>query len=217
MKLSRFMRSNWILKGVVESLFVVASILLALAVDEWAQDQENAELADQSLAIFEREIGQNRARLDDQIPYHTGIRDFLSGMQVETSSPSDLPSIMEGLDPPVLLRTAWETALATGALTYMDFEVVSALSLTYSIQEGFESRARLDRPTFSTFQALTPGQARARIEEAYDYAAGLVRDEAELVSVYDQALELIAAHRRPGEDTPDTDPAADTTLKPLGG
>ena len=88
MKLSRFMGSNWILEGIVESVFVVASILLALAVDEWAQDQENAELADQSLAIFEREISQNRARLDDQIPHHTGIRDFLSGMRVETSSPA---------------------------------------------------------------------------------------------------------------------------------
>ena len=81
------------------------------------------ELADQSLAIFERETSQNRVRLDDQIPYHTGIRGFLSGMRVETSSPSDLPSIMEGLDAPVPLRTAGETALATGALTCMDFEV----------------------------------------------------------------------------------------------
>lgn len=198
------MDSNWILKGLVESLFVVGSILLALAVDEWAQEQEYAELASQSLGIFEREIGQNRARLDDQIPYHTGIRDLLSGMRVETSAPSDVASIMEGLDPPVLLSTAWETALATGALTHMEFEVVSALSLTYSIQEGFESRTRIDRPRISALDPVTAAQARARTDEALEYVAALVQDEAELITVYDQALALIALHRSEHDHPPDS-------------
>lgn len=196
------MDSKWILRGLVESLFVVGSILLALAVDEWAQEQEYAELASQSLGIFEREISQNRARLDDQVPYHTGIRDFLSGMRVETSAPSDVANIMEGLDPPVLLSTAWETALATGALTHMEFEVVSALSLTYSIQEGFENRIRVDRPRISALDPVTPLQARARIEEALEYVSALVQDEAELITVYDQALALIALHRSEHDEHP---------------
>lgn len=202
------MDTRWILKGIVESAFVVGSILLALAVDEWAQDQEYAELADQSLGIFEREILQNRARIDDAVPYHTGIRDFLGGMRVETSAPTDVVSIMEGLTPPVLLNTAWETALATGALTHMEFEVVSALSLTYSIQETFEDRARVDRPRLSPSDATTPDASRARVEEAYDYVAALVRDEAELITVYDQALELIAVHRDPDHEDAAPDSAA---------
>lgn len=197
------MDTRWILKGIVESVLVVASILLALAVDEWAQNREYADLADQSLGIFEREIRQNRARIDDAIPYHTGIRDFLGAMRVETSAPSDLASIMEGLTAPVLLNTAWETALATGALTHMEFEVVSALSLTYSIQEGFDNRARLDRPRITATEQTSTVEREARIEEAYDYVSALVRDEAELVTVYDQAIELIALHRQPGhQDDP---------------
>lgn len=208
------MDTRWILKGIVESIFVVGSILLALAVDEWAQNQEYAELADQSLGIFEREIRQNRARIDDAVPYHTGIRDFLGAMRVETSSPSDVASIMEGLAPPVLLNTAWETALATGALTHMEFEVVSALSLTYSIQESFEDRARADRPRISTPDAISPAEARAQVEEAYDYVAALVQDEAELLTVYDQALELIALHRDPDHEDPDP---ADAQEDPASG
>ena len=51
------MDPKWILKGLVESSFVVASILMALAVDEWAQNKEYEDLASQSLEIFEREIG----------------------------------------------------------------------------------------------------------------------------------------------------------------
>jgi hypothetical protein len=75
------MDAKWILKGLVESVFVVASILLALAVDEWAQNREYAELADQSLVIFEREIRQNRARIENASPYHQGIRDLLGQMR----------------------------------------------------------------------------------------------------------------------------------------
>lgn len=201
------MDTRWILKGIVESVFVVGSILLALAVDEWAQDQEYANLADQSLGIFEREIRRNRESVVDGMPYHTGIRDFLGSMRVETSDPSQLSAIMDGLTPPVLLNTAWETALATGALTHMEFDVVSALSLTYSIQETFTDRARTERPRPPP-GAPPPGRdgGAAMVQAAYDYMATLVQDEAELITVYDQALELIAQHRVPGhEDPPGTE------------
>ena len=43
------------------------------------------------------------------------------------------------------------------------------------------------------------------MEAAYDYVAALVQDEAELIAVYDQALELIATHRDPDHvDAPAT-------------
>ena len=165
------MELKWIVKGLVESLLVMGSILVALAVDEWAQNREYAELADQSLVIFQREIVQNRARLEDAAPYHQGIRDLLSQMRLDPEASTDIRSIMEGLEAPVLLNTAWETALATGALTHMGFEVVSVLSLTYSIQEAFENRSRLDKPRFSGSEGLTLTQNRSQVEEAHEYVA----------------------------------------------
>jgi hypothetical protein len=47
----------------VESVLVVGSILLALAVDEWNENREVQDLAGRSLVNFEREIQQNRLRL----------------------------------------------------------------------------------------------------------------------------------------------------------
>lgn len=199
------MDARWILKGLVESVFVVASILLALAVDEWAQNKEYADLADQSLGIFEREIRQNRARIEDQAPYHMGIRDLLGQLRSMPESRMEIASVMEGLTPPVLLDTAWETALATGVLTHMEFDVVSALSLTYSIQEDFENRARGDRPRFTPSESLPAGDARIRLDEAYDYVSALSQDESELMTVYDQALEMIALHRAPDHVDADQD------------
>ena len=206
------MEFKWIIKGLVESIFVVASILMALAVDEWSQDRDYAELADQSLVIFQREIVQNHARLEDAAPYHQGIRDLLSQMRSMPGNSMDVRSIMEGLEAPILLNTAWETALATGALTHMEFEVVSALSLTYSIQEAFESRGRLDKPRFVGPEGLTPTQVQGQLEEAHEYVAALTRDEVELLTVFNQALEMITAHR--GVDHPGD--AADTPVAPGG-
>lgn len=193
-------KTEWLVKGLVESVFVVLSILLALAVDEWAANRDFAELADQSLSIFEQEIVQNRDRVADGLPYHGGIRDLLGQMILTPPPVVDLRSIMQGLEAPVLLNTAWETALATGALTHMDFEVVRALSLTYSIQEGFTTRSRSDRPRFNGADAA-PAQIAAQVQEAHDYVAALARDETELLTVYNQALELIHAHRSQRADS----------------
>lgn len=193
------MDHKWIIKGLLESVLLIGSILLALAVDEWAEDRDYAELANQSLAIFQREILQNRARLEDSRPYHGGIRDLLAQMRVTPGVSADARRVMEGLEPPVLLNTAWETALATGALTHMDFEIVSALSLTYSIQETFEDRNRLERPRLGSGEGLSNAQRVEQIEDAYQYVAALTRGEDELMTVYEQALSLINSYLGEGD------------------
>ena len=106
-------------------------------------------------------------------------------------------------------------ALATGVLTHMEFDVVSALSLTYSIQEDFENRARGDRPRFTPSESLPAGDARIRLDEAYDYVSALSQDESELMTVYDQALEMIALHRAP--DHVDADQDSSSTRESASG
>ena len=119
----------------VESVLVVGSILLALAFDEWSEDRENQDLADRSLSNFEREIEQNRVRLEDVTLFHAGLRDLLANMDAGAAAvPSTtIRNIMEGFQPAILVNTAWETAVATGTLAYMDYDVVSGLSLTYNL------------------------------------------------------------------------------------
>jgi hypothetical protein len=188
-------KTEWFVRGFVESVFVVGSILLALGVDAWSENREFAELADQSLGIFEQEIIQNRDRVADGLPYHQGIRDLLGQMLATPPPVIDLRRIMEGLEPPVLLSTAWETALATGALTHMDFEVVSALSLTYSFQEDFETRSRSDRPRIGGGEDQSTQQVGEQVRTAYEYVAALTRDETELLTIFQQALAVVAQHR----------------------
>jgi hypothetical protein len=121
----------------VESVLVVGSILLALGLDEWNEDRGFQDLATRSLVNFEREIQQNRLRLEDATPFHVGLRDILANMDAGSAAvpATTIRNILEGFQPALLVSTAWETAVATGALGYMDYEVVAGLSLTYSLQE----------------------------------------------------------------------------------
>jgi hypothetical protein len=191
----KLLKSEWLLKGLVESVFVVGSILLALALDEWAANRDYAALADQSLGIFEQEILRNRSGLEEVIAFHTGISELLGRMVDSTATQMDLRSVIEGLEVPVLLNTAWETALATGALTHMDVEIVSALSLTYSIQERFAAETRSMRPRLTAVEDLSDAALHQQIHEAYSYTLTLTQGESELLTVFGQALELIREHR----------------------
>jgi len=200
----KYLKSEWLLKGLVESFFVVGSILLALAVDSWAENRDFAELADQSLGIFEQEILRNRAALEEVSPFHAGIRDLLGQMQSNAQARPELKNVMEGIETPVLLNTAWETALATGALTHIDVQIVSALSLTYSIQERFGLESRAQRPPPTPGANLTETQLQEHVRAAYDYMVSLTRGESELLTVLGEALELIRTHR--GTDEPGVSP-----------
>lgn len=201
--MTTWLRREWILKALVESLLVVGSILLALAVDEWSEERENAELADQSLGIFEQEILRNQARLEDVAPFHRGMRDLVDQMRLDPPAVADLRGVTEGIQAPVLLNTAWETSLATGALTHMEVSVVSALSLTYSMQNRFMTQVQGERPPRIVGGDMSPAELRARTEATFEYLSALTAGESELLAVYDQALEVIADHRGIGHEEPE--------------
>jgi hypothetical protein len=186
----------------VESVLVVGSILIALAVDAWSEDREYEELANRSLANFEREISQNRLRLEDVTLFHGGLRDVLANMNAGGGDvpPTTIRNVMEGFQPAILVNTAWETAVATGALGYMDYDVVAGLSLTYGLQERLVAlnRSGLDNLLAGGFRS---GDSEFLVYSANRYMRELTEAEQRLQGVYDLVLGLIAETI---EERPDT-------------
>ena len=117
----------WLPRALVESALIVGSILLALALDEWQEDQEIEELIDRSIVNFVNELNQNRSRIEDVSAYHNGVWQVLerwNGSE-ESASRLEFRNIMDAMQPVVLTSSAWQTAVATGAL-----RVLSKQSLT---------------------------------------------------------------------------------------
>jgi hypothetical protein len=101
---------------------------------------------------------------------------------------------MDAMQPVVLTSSAWQTAVATGALGRMDFELVSALTLTYNTQMRFDGKynANLER-------LLLPDNLRVEnlditIYNAARFVAGVTASESELGAYYAQTLELLSQY-----------------------
>ncbi len=185
----------WLAEVTVQSVMIVLSILLALWVDQFKQRRAEQELAVASLSNFSKEIQQNEARLDDILPYHKGVRKMLTGLAAShgINTPVEFENTvgLEGLRPPFLLATAWQTAVATGALTHIDYETVSALSLTYTLQDRFREESRSGIQSVLQASNFQPGHAEAAIRSAGIYLNDVVTSEEELRATYAQAAALL--------------------------
>ena len=191
----------------VESVLVVGSILLALALDEWSEDRDFQDLATLSLINFEREIQQNRLRLEDVTPFHLGLRDVMVNMDTGGAAvpATTIRNILEGFQPALLVSTAWETAVATGALGYMDYDVVAGLSLTYNLQERLVAlnQSGLNDLLVEGFRSA---ENELLIYSANRYMRELIEAEQGLQGVYELVLSLVAETigERPDTGGPDT-------------
>ncbi len=192
---------DWLPKALVESVLIVVSIMLALALDEWQEDQEIQELIDRSLINFSNELTRNKLRIEDVSAYHQGISQILAkrnNMPDATSIP-EFRNIMDSMQPVVLTSSAWQTAVATGALGRMDFELVSALSLTYNTQLRFDENYNSRLQDLLAPNNLQTQNLDITIYNASRFVSDVTTSESELSGYYTATLELLS------EYTPEVD------------
>ena len=185
----------WLAEVLVQSVMIVLSILLALWVDEWKQHRAEQQLASVSLTNFLHEVQQNEARLDDILPYHRAmhsmVKELEAGHGINTPAEFESAIGVDGMRPPFLLTTAWQTALATGALQKMDYETVSALSLTYTLQDRFREESRSGIQSVLQATNFQPGHAQPALRSADIFLTDVVAGEEELRATYAQAARLL--------------------------
>ncbi len=207
--------SVWLSRVLFESALIVMSILAALALDEWREDRQDLETVNLALSNFLLEVRQNKSRVDDAAPFNTGLRDVLRNRHATggIGSIAEFVSIIESYSPGVLQITAWETALATGALAKMDYNLVSALSLTYSLQNRYQQAVQSGAERLTSPQNLTQGDLDLAVFNAVRYLNELTRMEAELAAVYDEAAAVIV---RAQEEIPAGDSRAEEVAQDAG-
>ncbi len=186
----------WFSRTLFESALIVISILLALGVAEVQEERERGRLVARSLTSFANEVSQNKNRIDDIYPFHLGLQSVLRELEAtkDTGSAEEFRNILDSFQSAVLLTSAWETALATGALTYMDYETVSALSLTYSIQKRFQELHNTGLAELLSAGNLANENMSAMTYAAIRYMRDVTSAESELQVVYQQALERLGTN-----------------------
>lgn len=183
----------WVPQVLFESALIVVSILVALGLDEWRQKSQDEEVIEKSLSNFVIEIGQNKARVDDAAPFNLGLRMVLNShyLDDDIESVDEFVNMVESYSPAGLQSTAWETALATGSLAKMEYSLVTALSLTYSLQGRYQLATRSGMNDLTSPQNLTDDNLRLSIYNSIRYLDDVTNMESELGVTYEEASSII--------------------------
>lgn len=186
---------EWLPRVLVESALIVFSILLALAADGWWESRKERLLAEQALDSFIQEIRANRESLQRIMPYHAGL--YSQFQALSSAGPvltfGDLRRIegFQGFRPAFLTDTAWRTALATGALVHMDYEIVARLSALYTLQQRFVETSRPD--FIQGAGAWTDANIGSTVLSALLYLGDVTAGEQGLLESYELVLNALGA------------------------
>ena len=197
---------HWVLEG----LFIVISVALGFWVSQVREERQSHELAARVLKGLESEVQSNLATLEPFVVIQDKwveamgklgtATDRQTGFPVcPTSSTAcgvffatrpDLGDIKTSV--PLFRRAAWDTALSTGALRLLDYELVAGLSEIYQMQELF--RGNLEKVGVSSTDWFDPAARDAAVRKQYMAMVELQYDERQLLlPLYRKYLPLIAA------------------------
>jgi hypothetical protein len=183
--------SRSVLKILLEVALIGVGVFLGLMGEQWRENRQHHELAEQALRRFRTEIAANRAAVAGVKDYHA---DRLKDVQLYFDTP---PSKRRDLDlhltrsaaPAFVSHTAWDLALATQSLTYLDNE------LAYSISSVYSDQAVLQTLEVAYLQAM---YSKAPSTDLESYLSGLqaffgdcTAIEPRLMTLYDDALARI--------------------------
>jgi hypothetical protein len=175
----------------------VLSILFALGLDEWREDRQDEETVQLALSNFASELQQNQARIEDAAPFNRGLQSVMRNhyQEGDIGSVDEFVSMVDSYVPVVLQSTAWETALATGSLAKMEYNLVSALSLTYSLQNRYQAASRSGMADLTSPQNLSEGRLTLAVYNSIRYLDDITSMEEELGVIYNEAFSVIQSAR----------------------
>jgi hypothetical protein len=189
--------ATWLPRVLFESTLIVLSILVALGLDEWRENREDEENVQLALSNFASELQQNQARIEDAAPFNRGLRNVLRNRYQtdDIRSVDEFVNMVESYVPVVLQSAAWETALATGSLAKMEYSLVSALSLTYSLQNRYQLVSRSGMAELTSPQNLSEQKLNLAVYNSIRYLNNITNMEEELGVIYEEAFLVIQSAR----------------------
>lgn len=174
-----------------EVLLIALGVFLGLAGEQWRQNAEHRNQATATLQRFRAEMIANRRAINDVAEYHQTQREKLKAfLPLDAKAREGVDLEFSGIRPPFLERTAWDLALATQSLAYLDTDLAFLLSRIYMFQ-GFVTE--LSSGIARAMYVRTPREDMegflSSVELYYD---DLVSLEPILLNMYEQAIGEIA-------------------------
>jgi len=168
-------------------VLISIGVFLGLAGEQWREYAHQRELAEQALRRFRTEIVENQRTVAAVKDYHVTMK-----KRIETA-PSAENIDFNGIRPAKCDRSAWDLAIATQSLSYVDSELALKLSSVYNAQNTI---AELTRGVLQAMYISPPSDSKnaETFFGAVDvYYGDMAIYEPRLLAMYDEILPRIDA------------------------
>jgi hypothetical protein len=174
----------------LEVMLIGTGVFLGLAGEQWRENAHHREMAEASLRRFRTEILTNRQTVAGIKDYHVTMKKRLDAyFAADAKTRPNVEVKLRGVEPAFFEHTAWDLALATQALAYIDSSLAFALSRIYTSQQDY---AELSRGVLQAMYVLNPIENEAAFFSAVlVYYGDIVLWEPKLLSMYDELLPQI--------------------------
>jgi hypothetical protein len=186
-------RGKSILTTVLEVILIGVGVFLGLAGEQWRENARHRELAEQALRRFRTEIVENRESVAAVKDYHAALD---KQMDAEFTKPADKRISenihIEGIKPSHFDRSAWDLAIATQSLSYLDSDLALSLSNVYNLQGTVTEATRgLVQAMYVASPAAGKKQRDDFLATLYLYYNDMILYEPQLMKMYDDILPKI--------------------------
>jgi hypothetical protein len=179
-----------LLKIGLEVLLIGLGVFLGLMGEQWRERAQHRELAETSLRRFRTELTASRESVVRVKDYHAAKTQLLDAyLAADAGTRKASPVALEGLQPAFFEHTAWDLALATQSLVYLDPPLAFSISRIYTVQQEY---ADLSRAILQALYLRTPSENLPGFLSAVRiYYGDIVLIEPKLLEMYDQVLPQI--------------------------
>jgi hypothetical protein len=190
-------------RWILESVLIVASVLLGFGLNEFREARAERNLTARMLEGVRAEVEHNLGVLQPFVSMHRQWVDALEGADAATRGQSGLdvwfatrPPLPPGTGTPFpsLRRSAWDAALAGGALRLIDYDVAAALTDVYGMQElAAANLQRLANGPLTSPAIYDPASRAAAVRMLWLTLADIQSAEALLLARYREHFPAISA------------------------
>jgi hypothetical protein len=175
---------------VLEVVLISAGVFLGLAGDQWRENASHRDLAKASLRRFRAEIAANREKVAAVRDYRTTTLVQLRAYLAADHAVRNTANVtLSGLRSVHFEETAWDLAIATQSLAYIEPDLAADVSRIYNRQERI---GELNRGIFQAMYLLPKQDNFDGLASAVEtYFADLSTWEPELATMYDAILPRI--------------------------
>ena len=190
---------RWLPRAVFESVLIVLSIFLALALDQWRAERETHQRVQEARAYLAQEVSANRRTVSAPtgLAYHQKIHDLLSEI-VGSERPDPAPmqryqAEFRGVRPFNPQDVVWSSVSSGDLAQNLAFSELFLLARISSEQAQLEE---LHRAVFNALlqpsaQTADPAYQRSQADSLRSYLNDVVHAERRLIELYDQALKAL--------------------------